>query len=151
MHYFARNSEDGYYVGFWELHATVGKKIAQMLVFLSSLIQVNTERAEFLSQGMNHVEGGWPKDINPSENDQTMRFRKKIEKDDTYVHSVLGLCQVKKEFFYKKVHVNLFWGRCRHRLFVCHCQHYSLYSLRCDTFYYVVSVLPYSGQSSSKH
>ena len=41
---------------------------------------------------MNHVEGGWPKDINPSENDQTMRFRKKIEKDDAYVHSVLGLC-----------------------------------------------------------
>ena len=99
MHYFARNSEDGYYVGFWELHATVGKTIAQMLLFLSSLIQVNTERAEFLSQGMNHVEGGWPKDINPSENDQTMRFRKKIEKDDTYVHSVLGLCQVKKDFF----------------------------------------------------
>ncbi len=63
---------------------------------------MNTERAEFLSQGMNHVEGGWPKDINPSENDQTMRFRKKIEKDDTYVHSVLGLCQVKKEFLKKR-------------------------------------------------
>ena len=55
---------------------------------------MNTERAEFLSQGMNHVEGGWPRDINPSENDQTMRFRKKIEKDDVYVQSVLGLCQV---------------------------------------------------------
>ena len=58
-------------------------------------VQVNTERAEFLSQGMNHVEGGWPKDINPAENDQTMRFRKKIEKDDQYVGSVLGLCQVR--------------------------------------------------------
>ena len=56
--------------------------------------QVNTERAEFLSQGMNHIEGGWPKDINPTENDQTMRFRKKIEKDDSYVGTVLGLCQV---------------------------------------------------------
>ena len=31
------------------------------------------------------VEGGWPKDINPAENDQTMRFRKKIEKDDKWV------------------------------------------------------------------
>ena len=55
--------------------------------------EVNTQRAEFLSQGMNHIEGGWPKDINPSENDQTMRFRKKIEKDDNYVGTVLGLCQ----------------------------------------------------------
>ncbi|TRY68817.1 hypothetical protein TCAL_12894, partial [Tigriopus californicus] len=54
--------------------------------------EINTERAEYLSQGMNHAEGGWPKDINPSENDQTMRFRKKVEKDDAYVTSVLGLC-----------------------------------------------------------
>ncbi len=44
---------------------------------------------------MNHIEGGWPKDINPTENDQTMRFRKKVEKDDNYVSTVLGLCQVK--------------------------------------------------------
>ena len=43
---------------------------------------------------MNHFEGGWPKDINPAENDQTMRFRKKIEKDDGYINSVLSLCQV---------------------------------------------------------
>ncbi|XP_071750143.1 dynein intermediate chain 3, ciliary isoform X2 [Lepeophtheirus salmonis] len=54
---------------------------------------VNTERAEYTSQGMNHIEGGWPKDINPMENDQTMRFRKKVEKDDNYIHSVLNLCQ----------------------------------------------------------
>ena len=44
---------------------------------------------------MNHFEGGWPKDINPAEHDQTMRFRKKIEKDDSYINSVLGLCQVR--------------------------------------------------------
>ena len=56
--------------------------------------EINTFRAEYLSQGMNHFEGGWPKDINPAENDQTMRFRKKIEKDDAYINSVLGLCQV---------------------------------------------------------
>jgi dynein intermediate chain 2 len=58
------------------------------------ILQVNTLRAEYMSQGMNHFEGGWPKDINPAEHDQTMRFRKKIEKDDSYINSVLGLCQV---------------------------------------------------------
>ena len=58
-------------------------------------LKVNTLRAEFMSQGMNHFEGGWPKDINPAEHDQTMRFRKKIEKDDSYINSVLGLCQVR--------------------------------------------------------
>lgn len=34
---------------------------------------------------MNHTEGGWPKDINPAEVEQTIRFRKKVEKDETYM------------------------------------------------------------------
>ena len=58
------------------------------------LRQVNTMRAEFISQGMNHAEGGWPKEINPTENDQTMRFRKKIEKDEKYLNTAMGLCGV---------------------------------------------------------
>ena len=32
-----------------------------LLVYLYYLLQVNTIRSEFLSQGMNHNEGGWPK------------------------------------------------------------------------------------------
>ena len=35
--------------------------------------EINTFRAEDLSQGMNHFEGGWPKDINPAENRSTER------------------------------------------------------------------------------
>ena len=35
-----------------------------------------------------------PQDINPVENDQTMRFRKKIEKDENYVNTALKLCSV---------------------------------------------------------
>lgn len=68
----------------------------------NSLHEINTFRAEYLSQGMNHFEGGWPKDINPAENDQTMRFRKKIEKDDAYINSVLGLCQVILPIFFSR-------------------------------------------------
>ena len=76
-----------------------------------SLHDVNTFRAEYLSQGMNHFEGGWPKDINPAENDQTMRFRKKIEKDDAYINSVLGLCQVSTNvlFFLLKKHLDSYF------------------------------------------
>ena len=33
-------------------------------------------------------------DINPNENDQTMRYRKKIEKDESYVNTALKLCTV---------------------------------------------------------
>ncbi|XP_060933496.1 dynein axonemal intermediate chain 2 [Limanda limanda] len=56
--------------------------------------QVNTERFESNSCGINHVEGGWPKDVNPEEMEQTIRFRKKVEKDEGYSNSVLQLASV---------------------------------------------------------
>ena len=33
---------------------------------------------EYQSHGMNHMEGGWPKDVDPTEKDQTARYRKKV-------------------------------------------------------------------------
>ncbi|XP_057675233.1 dynein axonemal intermediate chain 2 isoform X1 [Corythoichthys intestinalis] len=56
--------------------------------------QVNTERFESESRGINHVEGGWPKDINPQEMEQTIRFRKKVEKDESYLNSIMQLGDV---------------------------------------------------------
>lgn len=43
---------------------------------------------------MNHVEGGWPKDINPAEVEQTIRYRKKVEKDETYIATIMNLGKV---------------------------------------------------------
>lgn len=43
---------------------------------------------------MNHTEGGWPKDINPAEVEQTIRFRKKVEKDEHYMDVVQRLGSV---------------------------------------------------------
>jgi len=40
---------------------------------------------------MNHTEGGWPKDINPAEVEQTIRYRKKIEKDEAYIGIITRL------------------------------------------------------------
>ncbi|XP_042658458.1 dynein axonemal intermediate chain 2 isoform X3 [Tyto alba] len=53
--------------------------------------EVNTERVEVESCGVNHVEGGWPKDVNPKEMEQTIRFRKKVEKDENYVNTIMHL------------------------------------------------------------
>jgi len=53
--------------------------------------EVNTERFESENRGINHVEGGWPKDINSAEVEQTMRFRKKVEKDEGYVETIQRL------------------------------------------------------------
>lgn len=57
--------------------------------------QANTERFEMETRGVNHVEGGWPKDINPLELEQTIRFRKKVEKDENYVNAVMQLGSVR--------------------------------------------------------
>eukprot|EP00058_Branchiostoma_floridae_P010277 XP_002595765.1 hypothetical protein BRAFLDRAFT_275418 [Branchiostoma floridae] len=56
--------------------------------------EVNTERFESESRGVNHVEGGWPKDVNPQEVEQTIRYRKKVEKDEMYVNTILQLGSV---------------------------------------------------------
>ncbi|XP_072293377.1 dynein axonemal intermediate chain 2-like [Eucyclogobius newberryi] len=56
--------------------------------------QVNTERFETESTGVNHTEGGWPKDVDPNEIEQTVRYRKKVEKDEGFVNSVTQLGKV---------------------------------------------------------
>ncbi|MFT7802477.1 dynein intermediate chain 2, axonemal-like [Arapaima gigas] len=53
--------------------------------------EVNTERFESESRGINHTEGGWPKDVNPHEMEQTIRFRKKVEKDENYMNTIMQL------------------------------------------------------------
>lgn len=62
---------------------------------LISFVQLNTERFETESRGINHVEGGWPKDINPAEVEQTIRFRKKVEKDENYTNIIQQLGSVR--------------------------------------------------------
>lgn len=50
---------------------------------------------EVESRGVNHVEGGWPRDINPQELEQTSRFRKKVEKEENYVITITHLGAVR--------------------------------------------------------
>ena len=53
--------------------------------------EANTERFELLSQGILHTEGGWPKDVDHLEIEQTMRWLKKTEKDEEYIRTIKGL------------------------------------------------------------
>lgn len=65
--------------------------------FFSRSLKVNTERSEYADAGMNHREGGWPKDVDPNEVEQTMRYRKKVEKDENFAVSVVALGEVSTE------------------------------------------------------
>ncbi len=73
---------------------------------------MNTVRFETEHRGINHVEGGWPRDVNSLEPDQTSRFRKKTEKEDGYSRAMLSLGQVDffVSFLVKKNTLNLVNG-----------------------------------------
>lgn len=60
----------------------------------------NTESTESDSKGLLHAEGGWPKDINSLDPEQTVRYKRKIEKDDNYISQVLTVAKVRTEMMY---------------------------------------------------
>jgi dynein intermediate chain 2 len=53
--------------------------------------EVNTDRFETATKGLYHVEGGWSKDINPTDQEATSRFRKKVEKEESYQKTIVNL------------------------------------------------------------
>jgi dynein intermediate chain 2 len=52
---------------------------------------VNTARVQTKSRGMLHTEGGWPKEINAEEAQDTAKWRKRLEKDPAFVTVVRQL------------------------------------------------------------
>jgi len=53
--------------------------------------EVNTERVVMKSTSMQHIEGGWPKDVDFTEQSDVKRFRKKVEKDEDYQYAMKTL------------------------------------------------------------
>jgi hypothetical protein len=53
--------------------------------------QANTTAVVLVSSGMSHVEGGWPKEVDHTEVEQVIRFRRKVEKDEDYIKQVVRL------------------------------------------------------------
>eukprot|EP01048_Picozoa_sp_COSAG05_P023705 COSAG05_NODE_5244_length_1227_cov_6.901596_1_plen_158_part_10 len=51
----------------------------------------NTNITKLKDQGMAHVEGGWPRDIDPTEPEHKIRFTKKVEKDEEYILTMANL------------------------------------------------------------
>mmetsp|Transcript_114715 Transcript_114715/g.263321 ORF Transcript_114715/g.263321 Transcript_114715/m.263321 type:complete len:569 (+) Transcript_114715:42-1748(+) len=52
---------------------------------------VNTERIKTKNRSMLHVEGGWPKEVDYTEAQETTKWRKRIEKDHNFTMAVKNL------------------------------------------------------------
>lgn len=70
-----------------------------------SLSEVNTVSTTTESRGILHTEGGWPKDVNYLDTEQTLRYRRKLEKDETYITQVPRMGDV--NILYFRLIVNL--------------------------------------------
>jgi dynein intermediate chain 2, axonemal len=69
---------------------------------------MNTETAEYESHGVNHTEGGWPKDVNYLDPEQTVRYKRKIEKDESYLTQVLNLTKPMEHVIFQNNAVNIY-------------------------------------------
>ncbi|NXL73810.1 DNAI2 protein, partial [Leptocoma aspasia] len=56
-----------------------------------ALHEVNTERAQVSIQGVNHVEGGWPKHVDPKNSELTTRYREEVEREEAYTKCIQRL------------------------------------------------------------
>ena len=67
---------------------------ASSTVPMMSETEVNTERVVTTSTSMLHTEGGWPKDVDPTEQSDVARYRKKAEKDEEYRYAIKTLAPI---------------------------------------------------------
>lgn len=70
--------------------------------------EINTERATYETHGINHTEGGWPKDICLQDPEQTTRYRRKIEKDELFINQVMGLTKPMEHCIYQNNAINIY-------------------------------------------
>ncbi|CAL8464794.1 g4329 [Coccomyxa elongata] len=59
--------------------------------------EVNTNPVVLINRGVLHTEGGWPKEIDCTEIEQVIRYRKRQEKDEHYIRAVVALCASAEE------------------------------------------------------
>lgn len=56
-----------------------------------ALTIMETENVTLDQHGMYHYEGGWPKEVNFNDEEQTQRHRKKVEREDSWGEQVLSM------------------------------------------------------------
>ncbi|XP_076750414.1 dynein axonemal intermediate chain 2-like, partial [Xylocopa sonorina] len=77
----------------WRSHRHIGVQHSKQL----ALHEVQTEFKATKNSGMFHFEGGWPKEINPRDEETTARYRRRIEKDEDWAPKLRNLFEVMEQ------------------------------------------------------
>mmetsp|Transcript_183 Transcript_183/g.635 ORF Transcript_183/g.635 Transcript_183/m.635 type:complete len:582 (+) Transcript_183:180-1925(+) len=64
--------------------------IAQVVPEMSEH-EANTNAVIYTDKVISHYEGGWPKEVDFTEAEHVIRYRKKVEKDEEYINTVVSL------------------------------------------------------------
>ncbi|XP_059720722.1 dynein axonemal intermediate chain 2 [Haemorhous mexicanus] len=70
--------------------------------------EVNTERAQVSIRGVNHVEGGWPKHVDPKNPELTTRYREEVEREEVYTKTVQRLGFVMEHFIRQNNSIDIY-------------------------------------------
>jgi dynein intermediate chain 2, axonemal len=62
-----------------------------------AMSEVNTVSTTTENKGIVHNEGGWPKDVSYEDPEQTLRYRRKLEKDETFITQLPKLGEVRRK------------------------------------------------------
>lgn len=73
-----------------------------------SLHSVNTVTGVTNSRGQTHFEGGWPKEIDANEPQDTLKWRKRLDKDPQFISSVSSLCSSMKKLIDQNNSIDMF-------------------------------------------
>lgn len=55
--------------------------------------------------GMFHFEGGWPKEINPRDEESTYRFRRRVERSENWQPRMKTLVGVRERLFERYIYI----------------------------------------------
>ncbi|XP_011188541.2 dynein intermediate chain 3, ciliary [Zeugodacus cucurbitae] len=69
---------------------------------------VETENVTYAEHGMYHYEGGWPREVNINDEESTMRYRKKIEREDNWGVQVMHLIHTSMDVTAQNSAVNIY-------------------------------------------
>ncbi|CAK9822996.1 Dynein axonemal intermediate chain 2 [Anthophora retusa] len=85
-------------------HCHVGVQHSKQL----ALHEIQTITTTKKNSGMYHFEGGWPKEINPRDEETVARFRRRIEKDDSWAPKLRGLFEDMEDSVLQNASVNIY-------------------------------------------
>lgn len=60
--------------------------------------ETNTPQVVLHEQGINHNEGGWPREVHVYNEDHVFRYRRRIMHDENYIHTVMSLSPVVQHY-----------------------------------------------------